>query len=294
MIGTTNAVGSGGGFKDTDAILQASAPAGSTVTITKGSVSRSDSGRVNADDSNMYDYVFAIPQAQFDGVNPWTVTATLSGDSASEQIVIGSKKSYHSSLSFWVPAEYQAVAYLESTLDGGQYINTGITLSETYVRIVSDFQFTFSSGTSADSWGTNSGSFPYITAASGTYTTLQPANSSMNPVTKADWHEIDLTAYNSGSTLNYSYIVDSGSATTETSTHTITTSYPVTLYGRGVASRGPQRHKHFKMINSNGVALVDLRACYRKSDNVAGFWDDVSKTFFTNAGTGTFTVGSDI
>lgn len=34
--------------------------------------------------------------------------------------------------------------------------------------------------------------------------------------------------------------------------------------------------------------------CYRKADNVIGMYDTVSQTFLINAGTGTFTKGSDV
>ena len=44
----------------------------------------------------------------------------------------------------------------------------------------------------------------------------------------------------------------------------------------------------------NGVDLLELIPCYRKSDNVIGMYDLVSGTFFTNAGTGTFTKGGNV
>lgn len=292
MIGTTNAVGSGGGsIKDTDAILQVSAPAGSLATISKGSVSKSDSGRVNADDNNTYDYVFTIPQAQFDSVNPWTVTATLAGQSASSQVVIGSKKSYHSSLSFWVPAEYQAVAYLESS--GSQYIDTGISLSEAYCHIVSDFHFVGS--TSMHSWGTSSGSALSLSVDSTTYVKLNPVSVNLTGVTKSDgWHDIEIEGSRPSGVVNWSYSIDGGTPITGSGSASLATGVAYRLFGKDGSSIGQQRHKRFKMIDSGGTVLIDLRACYRKSDNVAGFWDAVSETFFTNAGTGTFVVGSDI
>ena len=38
----------------------------------------------------------------------------------------------------------------------------------------------------------------------------------------------------------------------------------------------------------------DFVPCYRKADSVVGLFDLVSNTFFTNAGTGTFTKGADV
>lgn len=44
----------------------------------------------------------------------------------------------------------------------------------------------------------------------------------------------------------------------------------------------------------NGEEIVNLIPCYRKSDNVIGMYDTVTQTFYTNAGTGTFTKGQDV
>ena len=47
-------------------------------------------------------------------------------------------------------------------------------------------------------------------------------------------------------------------------------------------------------ITQSGDIIIELIPCYRKSDNVAGMYDKVSKTFFTNAGTGSFAVGPEV
>ena len=93
MIGRVNA-GGGGSLQATDAILRVIAPAGSTVTISKGGVSKSDAGQENAADNTLYDYYFIIHASQFDSVNPWTVTATLGGDTASDTVIIDSADEY--------------------------------------------------------------------------------------------------------------------------------------------------------------------------------------------------------
>ena len=97
---TLNMVGGGGGLKATDALLRVQAPANSTVTITKGTVTKTDLGHENADDHEVYDYYFIIHQSQFDSVNPWTVTATLGGDSASDTIIINAADEYDMELSY--------------------------------------------------------------------------------------------------------------------------------------------------------------------------------------------------
>ena len=47
-------------------------------------------------------------------------------------------------------------------------------------------------------------------------------------------------------------------------------------------------------IKDNGVLIQNLIPARRNSDNVLGMYDTVTGTFFTNAGTGTFTAGADV
>lgn len=47
-------------------------------------------------------------------------------------------------------------------------------------------------------------------------------------------------------------------------------------------------------IKRDSTLVLNLIPCYRKSDNVIGMYDTVSGTFFTNAGTGVFSKGSDV
>lgn len=99
---TLNMVGGGsGGLKATDALLRVQAPAGSTVTITKGTATKTDLGHENADDNSIYDYYFIIHASQFDSVNPWTVTATLNDETSNSTIVIDAADEYDVVL--WYP-----------------------------------------------------------------------------------------------------------------------------------------------------------------------------------------------
>ena len=47
-------------------------------------------------------------------------------------------------------------------------------------------------------------------------------------------------------------------------------------------------------IFDNDVLIRDFVPCYRKSDNVPGLWDKVDGKFYTNAGSGSFTVGQNV
>lgn len=96
-----NMVGGGGGsLKDTDAILTVTVPTGSTVTITKGGVTLTPTMWVQAADPTLDCALFVIAPSLFDAQNAWTVTATLSGDTASDTVIIDSNKQYDIALSF--------------------------------------------------------------------------------------------------------------------------------------------------------------------------------------------------
>ena len=47
-------------------------------------------------------------------------------------------------------------------------------------------------------------------------------------------------------------------------------------------------------IKVSGKLVRDYAPCYRRSDGVAGLYDRITGTFYTNAGSGSFTVGADV
>lgn len=60
-------------------------------------------------------------------------------------------------------------------------------------------------------------------------------------------------------------------------------------------ARSGSQIAEFRVVNDDtGEEVFNLIPCYRKSDNVIGMYDLVSKVFFTNEGTGTFTKGANI
>lgn len=61
--------------------------------------------------------------------------------------------------------------------------------------------------------------------------------------------------------------------------------------GRAYAESARTRIYSFKIKDKNGNLLRDLKPCVRKADNAVGMYDEVTKTFYGNAGTGAFTYG---
>ena len=122
-----NMVGGGGGsLKDTDAILTVTVPTGSTVTMTKGGVTLTPTMWVQAADNTLDCALFVIAPNLFDAVNAWTVTSTLSGDTASDTVIISSNEQYDLVLSYR-PYIYRR-GYINTALTGG-LTNSGYTYS---------------------------------------------------------------------------------------------------------------------------------------------------------------------
>ncbi|MCQ2568256.1 MAG: hypothetical protein MJ163_01485, partial [Alphaproteobacteria bacterium] len=54
---------------------------------------------------------------------------------------------------------------------------------------------------------------------------------------------------------------------------------------------GKSSWSYVNIYNDSGEIVFNGIPAKRNSDNVVGMWDTVTKTFFTNAGSGTFTAG---
>lgn len=99
---TLNMVGGGGGgkLKNTDAVLVVTVPTGSTVTATKGGTTLTPTIWVKAANNTLDCAIFSIPASQFDSTTPWTVTATLGTETASDTVLITTNKEYEVELSY--------------------------------------------------------------------------------------------------------------------------------------------------------------------------------------------------
>ena len=91
---TRRGSGGGSGPSASDAILIVTVPTGSTVTAVKGGVTLTPTMWVLAADATQDCALFVIAPAQFDSVNPWTVTATLGTISTSKTVIVSTNKSY--------------------------------------------------------------------------------------------------------------------------------------------------------------------------------------------------------
>lgn len=105
----------GAGLKDTDAVLIVTVPTGSTVTATKGGVTLTPTMWVTAVDPTLDCAIFVIKASLFDSQNAWSVTASLSGITASDTVTIDSNKEYE------LRIKYPVYLYR----DGTEYVTFG-------------------------------------------------------------------------------------------------------------------------------------------------------------------------
>ena len=101
ILGDPIIFGGSGGPSSSDAILTVTVPTGSTVTATKGGTTLTPTMWVQAADATLDCALFVIAPAQFDSVNPWTVTATLGTRTESDTVIISTNKQYSVEIDFY-------------------------------------------------------------------------------------------------------------------------------------------------------------------------------------------------
>ena len=202
-----------------------------------------------------------------------------------------------------LPEEYQEVEYIEST--GTQHFNLNYlannkTTYELVAQLKGDVKkdgCVFGSRTSAGSsnefilWHNNNSNISREDVAP----RYGGAARTIKQYTGEDafqWHKIELRT-------GKEFYVDNVYTWTATKDQADDNAINLEMFAlrtgaTSVDSRGYNgRVKYFK-IWDNGTLVRYLVACYRKSDNVIGMYDTVTNTFYTNAGTGTFTKGNNV
>lgn len=100
-----------------------------------------------------------------------------------------------------------------------------------------------------------------------------------------------------GTGKSQSLTVNGATSSSSTSYNMSTNALSMYLGARNVANARNNalsaKFYRFKLI-VNDIPVRDLIPCYRKSDNVIGMYDIINNNFYTNAGTGSFTKGSNL
>lgn len=307
-----NMVGGGGGFAPSNAIVGITAYAGSTVTISNGTVTKTvtaDKSHVLSDLSSFAIYYFGIPSGMFSSSVPWSIVAEYQGEETTATVIVDTNAFYDIVLTYRIPYDYQEVEYLES--NGSQYIDTLIkvdsikTLRARTMMIQSDHQdYCYSLG------GSNgSKSEPYYTRE-GFGIQIPPNNSLYLNVNLSGYSIYQYSFSAIGDLLinlpisgegSYSFAPISVTPTVYTILETPIVFngnlYLFTMhYSDGVILSTTNKNRFYscEITNRQNQIVSNLIPCYRKSDSVAGMYDNVNNRFLTNQGTGTFVVGSDV
>lgn len=186
-----------------------------------------------------------------------------------------------------LPAEFQEVAYIEST--GTQYIDSGWYSKDTDT-VECKFEIINQNALQSGIYGATT------TVNSFTLLIRNPITARVGqPNQQATSQNIQLnTIYNT--TLSKSLYKENGIDYTFDGSSSFTLDITTLLFARnhttGAVYRNPIASKIYSCkIYDNGTLVRDYIPCYRKSDRVIGLYDTVNDVFYVNAGTGEFKRG---
>lgn len=186
-----------------------------------------------------------------------------------------------------LPSAYSKVSYIGSTDDTGQYIDTGVDVSDT---IVVKIKWAFSILRSWQSvFGGRGATFSIQR-----YAVSQTINAQSYGKTNGV-----LTGYVAGdviiSELSKTKCIINGTTTLINSGSLEYPQNTIWIFGKQNASATGIDIKgacdiYYCQIYDGDALVRNMIPCVRKSDSKPGMYDTVSKTFYTNAGTGEFIV----
>lgn len=194
-----------------------------------------------------------------------------------------------------LPSEYQQVEWVGST--GTQYINTGIIPND-------EFGMKLIATNTAPQIVSLDYMFLGIRQNNKRWFLAQSYNSWYYGWNNYHYVAINDSVQNVFSTisLNYKndrkYIVEGGR--TVNLTESLYSNFTASAFvfaandGNNNAIYQAKCKIQFAEITNGNNVIANYVPCYRKSDGEIGMYDTVSATFFTNAGTGTFTKGADV
>lgn len=291
--------GSGGGISGNTAVLEVIAPVGSSVSITDGVTTKTQTsvdGHPVSDRQTVAAYIFPVGS---DELGNWTITATRGTDSNTTIATISAVMDYVVYIGYHVPIDiYQEVEFIQTT--GTQYLDLNLTANKN-TSFETDFMtMAARSNNPFLAFGRNNqtaskrGNF----SSDATYGFAAWFNndyrSVVNPYTISTYKDhlsgsfsssgISATVYHNGVTYPYSLSYTPG-----------TMDYVYLCFATNGSSPqyGSFRIYNCTILNDNTVQR-ELFPCYRLSDSVAGMYDKANGVFYTNSGSGTFTVGADI
>ena len=202
-----------------------------------------------------------------------------------------------------LPDGYTQVEYIESS--GTQYIDTGINSTNGYTIntniLFTSFSYTqVITGSYSRPGGSSTGDSAryFLRVSNGTGSVFYQYNSNTSygstNLSLNTKHNIKCKL-----TKDSQYLEVDGILKTETTISADQAPVSLFLLANVGASGAPDNLCYARIYDcqyydNNNVIIRNFIPTKRNSDNVLGLYDTVSNTFFTNAGSGTFTAGSDV
>lgn len=261
-----------GGSGETYAFIVVNYPVGATCTASNGNV------LITAPDTSGH-AVFAIPSA-----GTWTIAYVSSSGQASLSVNI-QNYGESQSVSFILPSAYKEVEYLEIGSSAGPYINIAYNLNS-----LCEFEVK-SQYTSTP----NSNSWLFGAYVSGKQTNLGYTQSRIYIQTGGSnvTFTLDTLQHVYASKQNAFYcdgVAQTGAVPNWANTVTV----PARLFYIGDGSYSNNCRMYYCKIWDKGALVRDFVPCYRKADNKPGMYDKVNDVFYTNDGSGEFTLGPEV
>ena len=198
----------------------------------------------------------------------------------------------------YLPKEYQRIEYLESS--GTQYFVTNIPIQAPII-IESEQIFTSTSDQYLVGAAYDDNSIAYRSSANGTYSSqVQSAFNGyflFGRITTSQKYHIVTVLGSETQTVTLGDVLI-GTRNKSYATPIDSTKAVYGIFCQYKAGSGAQFYSKVKLYSlkiSNATSILgNFIPCYRKSDNEPGMYDTVTQTFFTNQGTGSFSVGPDV
>lgn len=194
-------------------------------------------------------------------------------------------------VSVGLPSEYQEVEYVSSTDKVGQYIDTGENVKET-IRVKIKWKFNSVTNWQAVFGGKGTTFCVQRNVTSSNINAQSYGYSNLNIYTLSTNNTIVETELTANQCTNNGVTVE----LRKSSTYYDGT---IWLFAKEAANSTNIDVKggcdiYWCQLYDGENLLHNFIPCYRKSDGEIGMYDTVSKTFYTNAGTGTFLKGDDV
>lgn len=207
-----------------------------------------------------------------------------------------------------LPSAYQEVEYVESS--GAQYIITDIPIQQPvtiYIDVMplsgSNDQAFFVASYEASPHTVRIGTGWYIGRIQNYYRNYYTLGASQSMNSNAKHHaEVYLSQGLQKAVLNGTQLSNMSFALDSTLLPIDGSKINFFMFAEGRLRAGGRVDVLFKSyariyalkVDNADSTIGDFIPCYRKSDGEIGMYDTISKTFYTNAGTGTFLKGADV